>query len=84
MQNQMVLDTLRSYIGERIIQDSNVALEPDTPLLEWGILTSISTVRLIGFIREEFQIDVPPEDVLGSNFKDLRSICQLLIQLDGK
>lgn len=84
MQDQTILDTLSSYIGERIIQDSNVAIEPDTPLLEWGILTSISTVQLIGFIREEFQIDVPPEEVLGSNFKDLRSICKLLIQLNGK
>lgn len=83
-QDQTVLDTLCSYIGERIIQDSSVAIEPDTPLLEWGILTSISTVQLIGFIREEYQIDVPPEEVLGSNFKDLRSICQLLTQLNGK
>lgn len=83
MQDLVVLDTLRTYVVERILQDSNVAIEPETPLLEWGILNSISTVQLIGFIRDEFQVDVPPEDVVGSNFKDLRSISQLLAQLDG-
>lgn len=84
MQDQVILDTLRTYVSERILQDSNVVIEPDTPLLEWGVLNSVSTVQLIGFIRERFQVDVPPEEVVGRNFRDLRSISQLLAQLDGQ
>jgi acyl carrier protein len=84
MQDQVILDSLRDYVTERILQDPSVTIEPDTPLLEWGILNSISTVQLIGFIRERFQVDVPPEEVAGRNFKDLRSISQLLAQLDGE
>ena len=84
MQDQMIFDSLRVYVSERILQDPSVTIEPDTPLLEWGILNSISTVQLIGFIREQFQVDVPPEDVAGRNFKDLRSISQFLTQLDSK
>lgn len=84
MQDQVVLDSLRAYVSERILQDPSVTIEPDTPLLEWGILNSISTVQLIGFIREQFQVDVPAEEVAGRNFKDLRSISQLLAQLESK
>jgi acyl carrier protein len=84
MRDQMVIDTLASYVSERILQDSNVTIEPETPLLEWGVLNSVSTAQLIGFIRERFQVDVPPEDVMGSNFKDLRSISLLLARLDGQ
>lgn len=84
MQDQVVLDSLRAYVTERILQDPSVTIEPDTPLLEWGILNSISTVQLVGYIREEFQVDVPPEEVAGRNFKDLRSISQLLAQLDAQ
>jgi len=84
MQDQVILDNLRAYVSERILQDPSIAIEPDTPLLEWGILNSIATVQLIGFIREQFQVDVPPEDVVGTNFKDLRSISQLLVQLDSQ
>jgi acyl carrier protein len=82
MREQVILDTLRGYINERILQDPTVMIEPDTPLLEWGILNSVSTVQLIGFIRERFQVDVPPEEVAGRNFRDLRSITQLLAQLN--
>jgi acyl carrier protein len=84
MREQVILDTLRSYVNERILQDPAVMIEPDTPLLEWGILNSISTVHLIGFIRERFQIDVPAEEIAGRNFRDLRSITQLLTQLNGQ
>jgi clorobiocin biosynthesis protein CloN5 len=84
MGDQVILDTLQSYVIEQILQDSNATIEPDTPLLEWGILNSISTLQLIGFIRERFQVNVPPEDVVGTNFKNLRSITQLLAQLDGQ
>jgi acyl carrier protein len=83
MREQVILDTLRGYLNERILQDPAVTIEPDTPLLEWGILNSISTVQLIGFIRERFQVDVPPEEVAG-NFRDLRSITQLLAQLNAQ
>jgi acyl carrier protein len=82
MRDQVILDALRGYLNERILQDSTVTIEPDTPLLEWGILNSVSTVQLIGFIRERFQVNVPPEEVAGRNFKDLRSITQLLAQLN--
>jgi acyl carrier protein len=82
MREQVILDALRRFLNERILQDSTVTIEPDTPLLEWGILNSVSTMRLIGFIRERFQVDVPPEEVAGRNFKDLRSITQLLVLLD--
>jgi acyl carrier protein len=84
MREQVVLDTLRSYVNERILQDSTVTIEPDTPLLEWGILNSVSTVQLIGFIRERFRVDVPPEEIAGRNFRDLRSITQLLAQLNAQ
>jgi acyl carrier protein len=83
MNDQAVLDILQDYVGREILQDPKVIIKLDTPLLEWGVLNSISTMQLIGFIRERFQIDVPPEEVVGANFKDLLSISQLLLQLDG-
>ncbi len=84
MPEQVILDTLRGYVKEQILQDSTLTLEPDTPLLEWGILNSISTMQLIGFIRERFQVDVPHEEVAGRNFRDLRSITELLEQLTAE
>ena len=82
MRYQATLDTLREYVDERILQDPTVTIDPDTPLLECGILNSVSTVQLVGFIRERFHVVIPPEEVAGRNFRDLRSITQLLAKLD--
>jgi acyl carrier protein len=82
--DQEILDVLKKYIEERILDSPGVVLELDTPLLEWGVLNSLSTTRLVGFVREHFGIDVPTEEMVGENFKDLRSIGRLLHRLDGQ
>ena len=84
MEDQVIVDVLRTYVGDQILQDSEVPIERDTPLLEWGLLNSISTTQLVGFIRDHFQIEVPLEEMVGNNFKDLGSISQMLLQLAGQ
>jgi acyl carrier protein len=84
MQDGEIIGILRSYVSEQVLQDSTIKIEPDTPLLEWGILNSVSTVQLIGFIRERFKVEVPPEEVAGRNFRDLQSISRLLEELGSQ
>ena len=84
MREQVILDTLQGYVNDRILQDTTITLEPDASLLEWGVLNSITAVQLIEFIRERFQVDVPPEEAAGRNFRDLRSIARLLAQLSAQ
>jgi acyl carrier protein len=84
VEDQAIVDVLRSYVGEQILQDPEVPIERDTPLLEWGVLNSLSTTQLVGFIRDRFQIEVPPEEMVGNNFKDLGSISRMLLQLSGQ
>ena len=82
MDGQEFLDILKKYIEERILDGPGTTLEADTPLLEWGILNSLSTTQLVGFVRDHFGIDVPPEEMVGQNFRDLASITRLLQRLD--
>jgi acyl carrier protein len=84
VEDQVIVDVLRTYVGDQILQDPEVPIERDTPLLEWGLLNSISTTQLVGFIRDHFQIEVPPEEMVGNNFKDLGSISRMLLQLAGQ
>ncbi len=84
MNESEVADVLRKYLTERILDAADVQLEPDTPLLEWGILNSLTTTRLVGFIREQFGIEIPVEEMVGGNFKDLLSISRLVVRLGGE
>lgn len=81
MNESDVAGILGKYLTEIILETSDIDIEPDTPLLELGILNSLTTTRLVGFIREHFEIDIPAEEMVGENFKDLLSLSKLVAGL---
>ncbi len=81
MRHAETLEILRAYLVDEVLDGSAIGLAPDTPLLEWGILTSLSTMRLVSFIGERFAVQVPLDEVIGSNFKDLDAVARLVDSL---
>ncbi|MEU6356327.1 acyl carrier protein [Streptomyces sp. NPDC047072] len=80
MIEEQVATRIRDYIRVTFLAgDPGEELEDTSPLLEWGVLNSLNTVRLVGFIREELGVKVPPLAVSGSNFKDVRSIAEMVL-----
>ena len=73
---------LTEFIRERLLSEPDAqGINPDTPLLEWGILTSINTAQLLTFIRDELGTNIPPTELTGTNFQNLDSITDLLLAL---
>lgn len=58
--------------------DSIEELTPDAPLLEWGILDSLNTARLLAFVSERLDVHIPMESVVVENFRDVASIARLV------
>lgn len=81
MQRLNVLETLTAFIEQEILQSDHAGVEPTTPLLEWGILNSLSTAHLLAFIRERFGLFVPPERIVGASFKNLDAVTDLVLEL---
>jgi acyl carrier protein len=80
MSEEQVAATIRDYIRVTFLDgDSGQELEDTSPLLEWGVLNSLNTVRLVGFIRGELGVKVPALAVNGTNFKDVRSIARMVL-----
>jgi clorobiocin biosynthesis protein CloN5 len=72
---------LLAFIRERFLAgDPQGELTETTPLLEWGILNSLNTALLLGYIRENFDTVVPLEKVDAATFKNVASISALLRQ----
>jgi hypothetical protein len=70
---------LLSFIRERFLSgDPQGELDENTPLLEWGILNSLNTALLIGFIRSEFRTTVAMERVDALTFRNITSITSML------
>jgi acyl carrier protein len=77
-----LIGRLTEFIQERLLSEPDPkGIAPDTPLLEWGILTSINTAQLLTFIRDELGTNIPPTELTGTNFQNLDSITDLLLSL---
>jgi acyl carrier protein len=70
---------INEYISREIVQDpAMLPLSNDTPLLEGGILDSLSLLRLVVFLEERFKITVGEADLLPENFDTVNAICSYL------
>ncbi len=82
MSQTEVVEELATYVRNELLGGDNSAeLRPDTPLLEWGILNSMNTAKLLTHIREQHGVNVPPTYLVGKNFRDLAHIADMVVQL---
>lgn len=70
---------INDYISQEFVRDTVLLpLTNDTPLLESGILDSLSLLQLVVFLEERFGITVGDTDLLPQNFETVNSICAYL------
>ncbi len=76
-----IKDTIQKFIVEEIMMaDPGTQLDPTESLVEKGILDSLSLLRLIGFIEEQFSITVDDGEVLVENFESLNETTRFVEQ----
>ncbi|HEX4701952.1 MAG TPA: acyl carrier protein [Pseudonocardiaceae bacterium] len=77
-----VIDRLVAFVRRELLDGKDVTdFTTTTPLLDWGLLNSIETTRLVAYIRDEFGVRVPPTDMVSRHFKDVESITDLVTSL---
>ena len=79
MQHENISNEIKHYFINEVLDGKEVGLEYTTPLLEWGVLNSLETVRLTKFIEEKWEIKIPNQKVNAQNFKDINSITALIM-----
>ena len=73
---------LVEFVEKHLLDSKDVGeLTTTTPLLDWGLLNSIETTRLVAYLREEFSVRVPPTEMVARHFKDIESIADLVTSL---
>ena len=72
---------LKQFIITEVNPERNLEqIEDDEPLLESGIVDSLGVLKILGFLDEEFGIDLSADQVKLERFKDISSICALVEQ----
>jgi len=77
-----LLDQLLQYIKTELeVGVPAEQITADSPLLEWGVLDSVRTARLLSHIRSEYGLRVPPRDMTGEHFRSVGTITDLILSL---
>ena len=70
---------INDYISRELIPDpALLPLANDTPLLDSGIVDSLSLLRIVVFLEERFGITMGDADLLPENFATVNAICAYL------
>ena len=54
--------------------ESEIELKMEDDLLNSGLVDSIGVVKLINYIEEEFNVSVPPDDMVIEHFESIDAI----------
>ncbi|MDJ0591387.1 MAG: alpha/beta fold hydrolase [Pleurocapsa sp. MO_226.B13] len=79
-----IIDDLATFLSQEILEDEEISLESSTPLLQLGIIDSLTMVSLLSFIETKFGVMVPNEAVTPENLESLTNIAQLISQLQDR
>ncbi|ONK11253.1 hypothetical protein [Streptomyces sp. MP131-18] len=72
---ETIYKAISTYVQDTFLGEGDIPeLTAESPLLEWGVLTSMNTSLLLAFIRNELNVVVPPTHLTGQHFANLRSI----------
>ena len=75
------LAELRSFVASEFLDGRDAGLDEDTPLLEWGVIDSISVAKLVSFSRDRFGVEVPQSEIVPANVQSLGAFVALLERL---
>lgn len=73
--DKLILDYIAKELTNEALEDD---LDSDDDLLGGGILDSLGMMKLILFIEQEFEVKVPPEDMIIENFMTVDHIITYL------
>jgi acyl carrier protein len=78
-------ETLRAYILENFLPGEDAKnLTDDTELKESGILDSLSTLKLVTFLEEQFGVEFEADDLEAGNLSTIESIERLVQSKQGR
>lgn len=74
-----IRESVRSFILENFLPGEDPRnLKDDTELKESGILDSLSTLKLVAFLEEQFKVELEANDLDAGNLATVASIERLV------
>ncbi len=62
------------FINEELLRSGDEAISTDDELITSGLLDSLTIVRLVHFLEEEFSVSVSGSELVPKNFSSINAI----------
>ena len=74
-----VAQKVKSYISEKhVAESSEQPVSENTPLITGGILNSLSTLELVSFLEDTYDIEIAAHEVGVHNFNTIEAIARFV------
>lgn len=81
LQAKAIIDRLTEFIGCSFLDKNDGELTADTPLLELNILDSASLFDVVDFVRNEWRVHIPANEIHPGNFASISQLDHLINRL---
>lgn len=72
-------EDVKRYIVDHILDGRDGdELTFESPLLEWGVIDSLTIVDLVDFVKAKFAIDLPASELNPRNLESIRAFTGLM------
>ena len=79
LSKELISQAVKNYILEEFLPGENpAALTESTPLITGGILDSLATIRLVGFLEDRFNIQLQAHETMVDYLNTIADIAQLV------
>jgi len=73
-------ELILNYILNEYLEDEDVEINYDTPLISSGLIDSFSMVSLLVYLERKFKIKIPPSKATPDAFDSVNKIVALVNQ----
>ena len=72
-------EELKTYIVNHILDGRDAdELTLESPLLEWGVIDSLTIVDLVDFVKTRFSIELPAAELKPQNLESIQTFATLM------
>jgi acyl carrier protein len=72
-------DKIKEFIRTEVSPELQLSeLTDEEPLIESGVIDSLGVLKIMSFLDESFGVDLSSEEIRLENFKNVRTICDLV------
>jgi len=77
----MVETRIEKFISTHFsVSPTDPGFDREADLFENGYVDSVGVVELLGFLQEDFGVEVPDDDILADDFSNIAGIARIVIR----